>query len=337
MPTPPTLAVLLLQLGTPDAPERGAVRRYLAQFLADPRVVDLPRWQWLPLLHGIILRTRPARSAALYRTIWRADGVSPLLHHTRLLASRIQHSLGGGVRVVFAMRYGSPAIGGVVEELRDSGVERLLVLPLFPQYASSTTGSALEAVLSRVAGERVVPALRVVPPFFDDPGYVAALARGIRAVRDPTTDPDAFYLFSFHGLPQRHADLGDPYPRHCTATAAALGAALDLPEERWLVTFQSRFGREPWLQPYTDLTLEELPGRGIRRVVAACPGFVADCLETLEEIAVQNRERFLAAGGEEFTYVPCLNTGEEWLGALEAIIRRELAGWAWQGVAAAPG
>ncbi|MBF0285231.1 MAG: ferrochelatase [Magnetococcales bacterium] len=323
----PPVTLLLVQLGTPDAPETAAVRRYLAEFLADPRVVDLPRWKWLPILHGLVLRRRPPRVAELYRRIWGADGVAPLLRHTRRLAEALQSRLGPEVEVGFAMRYGNPSLTRRMAELAATR-ERLVVFPLYPQFAASTTASILDVVYRALARGRRQPALRVVPPFYDHPGYIQPLAATARraTAADGAGEPD-HWLFSFHGLPQRHVDLGDPYETHCRATAAALAGALGLPEGRWSLAFQSRFGKEPWLLPATYDVLEALPRRGVKSLAMLCPGFVADCLETLEEIGHGGRERFLAAGGERFTLVPCLNDDPAWLDGAERLARRELAGW----------
>ncbi|MBF0418302.1 MAG: ferrochelatase [Magnetococcales bacterium] len=321
----PTIGVLLAQLGTPDAPEPGAVRRFLKVFLSDPRVVDLPRWQWLPLLHGVILPTRAPRSARLYQKIWRPDGVSPLLHYTRRLTEALNARLGTAIRVDFAMRYGNPGIDATLHTMTRAGIQRLLIVPLFPQYASATTASISDAVAAAFLGERQQPTLRFAPPFFEDPGYIRALAESVRARLDTNSPRD--WLFSFHGLPERFVQEGDPYAGQCRITAQRLAAELQLPMERWHVGFQSRFGREVWLTPDTARLLEELPRQGKRELAVLCPGFTADCLETLEEIAVGGEEIFLSAGGERFIYLSCLNDSPAWIDALEAIARRELSGW----------
>ena len=321
----PTVGVLLLQLGTPDEPTPTAVRRYLAEFLSDHRVVDSPRWLWLPILHGIILRRRPPRSAALYKKIWRAEGTSPLLHFTRQQTAAVEAALGKQVKIGFAMRYGNPSIDVVMDEMLVAGVEKLLVYPLYPQFSASTTGSGIDAVHNYFAKKRSIPSIRFASPFHNNPLYINALAEQIKNQHKPNDDP--FYLFSFHGLPQRHETEGDPYGNQCRTTADLLAKALNLPEERWQITFQSRFGNEPWLLPATDKILAELPGNGEKTVVAACPGFVADCLETLEEIAVTGKETFIAAGGENFQTVPCLNASPTWTDALTKMVSVELAGW----------
>lgn len=318
------VGVLMVQLGTPERPDTAAVRRYLAEFLSDRRVVDAPRWWWWPLLHGVILRTRPQRSAALYRRVWRQDGFSPLYYHTRRQADLVAANLTGTARVAWAMRYGQPAIREALEGLIAQGVKRLLVFPLFPQYSGSTTASVVDAVYRALAPGRFLPAWRVAAPFPDDPGMIAALREPLLPL---VADPDGFFLFTFHGLPQRYVAEGDPYADQCHLTVARLVEALELPSHRWQVSFQSRFGREPWLEPATNQVLAGLPGRGIRRVVALCPGFVADCLETEEEIGREGKRIFLEAGGERFDYLPCLNDHPAWIAALTARIRQELAGW----------
>ncbi|OSM00174.1 ferrochelatase [Magnetofaba australis] len=322
------IGVLLVQLGTPEAPTAEALRPYLRQFLSDRRVVDLSRLIWLPLLHGIILRTRPKRSAALYAKIWGADGRSPLLAATADLAANVAKQLPDAVTVRYAMRYGSPAVDAVIEQMLDAGVTHLLTIPLFPQYASATTASVIDAVYAAVAPRRGVPSLRFAEPYYAHPDYVRVLAASIaphlqaEAGRTPP-----HLLFSFHGEPQRYVDEGDPYETQCRHSAQVTADALGLSAEQWSVAFQSQFGKEPWIGPATDARLAALPGEGIKRVVTVCPGFAADCLETLEEIAMEGRETFLQAGGEAFDYIPCLNAGDEWAAALAAIIRQELGGW----------
>ncbi|MEO5362845.1 MAG: ferrochelatase [Magnetococcus sp. DMHC-8] len=322
----PATGVLFVQLGTPDAPTPAAVRAYLAEFLADRRVVDLPRALWLPLLHGVILRTRPQRSARLYQKIWRPDGLSPLLHHTRQQAHSVGVALQNeGIAVHFAMRYGHPAVAVMLQAMLEAGVQRALIFPLFPQYAAATTASVLDAVQGALATRRFIPTLRFAQPFFAHPGYIDAWCTRIRA--QAALDQADCLLFSFHGLPQRHVDEGDPYHEQCLQTARLLAEALHLPAARWQVGFQSRFGREPWLQPATDQILAQLPAQGKKRVIMACPGFVSDCLETLEEIGERGQATFMAAGGEQFQLVPCLNDHPAWLTALAQMTREELRGW----------
>ncbi len=323
------VGILLLQLGTPDAPTPSAVRRYLAEFLSDRRVVDLSRLLWWPILHLIVLRTRPARSAALYRKVWTPDG-SPLLTTTMAqaagLGERLERAHGAGsVHVAIGMRYGQPSITAGVEALLACGCERLLAFPMYPQYAGATTGSSLERLYADLAARRVVPPVRVVPPYFEDPAYIGALATVTE--RAFAERPPDHVVVSFHGLPKRYATAGDPYPGQCQATARALAARLDWPADRLSVTFQSRFGREEWLQPYTDRTLEALAPRHLPQLTALCPGFTADCLETIEEMGMTNRELYHKAGGGEYQVVPCLNADPAWLDAMAAIADREIQGW----------
>lgn len=319
------IGLLFIQLGTPDAPTTRAVRRYLAEFLSDPRVVDFPRFLWMPILHGIILRTRPKKSAKLYQRIWRDDGVSPLLHHTLNQVQHVKEQLSPRVKVRLAMRYGRPRLQEVINEMLAEGVEKLLVFPLFPQYSSATTGTAMEAVLTALSGRRLLPTLRFAPPFFADPGYITALASQVKTAVHAEHAP--FFLFSFHGLPRRYVNAGDPYATHCTETAHCLAKKMGIPENRWQITYQSRFGPEEWLLPATNSQLKQLPKAGHKHLAIVCPGFTADCLETLEEIAQTGRQLFLTAGGESCQYVPCLNESPEWLTALTAMAHRELAGW----------
>jgi protoporphyrin/coproporphyrin ferrochelatase len=327
MATESRTGVLLLQLGTPDAPTPGALRRYLHEFLRDRRVVDLPRAQWLPILYLGVLPRRPARSARLYQKVWTADG-SPLAVITQAqadgLASRLR-SDNSAVQVAVGMRYGRPSIAAAVDELVAAGCDRLVALPMYPQYASATTGSSLARLFDVLGSKRVVPSVRTVPPYFEAPEYIDALAA---SVRDALGDwrPD-HVLVSFHGLPKRFTDLGDPYPYHCHATARALAAAMEWPSHCVTVSFQSLFGREEWLRPYTDQTLRDLAARRIPRLAVLCPGFTADCLETLEEMGMTNRELYGRARGREYRLVPCLNTHPVWLDAMAAIVRREMRGW----------
>jgi ferrochelatase len=320
---------LLVNLGTPDAPTPAAVRRYLAQFLADPRVVEIPRVIWRPILHGIILRTRPRASARRYASVW-TDLGSPLRVHTERQTTLLQGLLGERGRkdllVRCAMRYGSPSIETVIGELKTEVCDRLLVLPLYPQYAASTTASTLDEVFRIFARIRNQPELRVIRHFHDHPGYIGALARSIKQEWGHRGRPDKL-LVSFHGVPRISFTRGDPYHCECQKTGRLLAAALGLGPEQFQVTFQSRFGRAEWLQPYTAATLQSLGRSGTRRVDVACPGFVADCLETLEEIAQECKADFLAAGGKEFNYLPCLNEADDWIAALADIVEQGLAGW----------
>jgi ferrochelatase len=323
------LGVLVTNLGTPDAPTPAAVRRYLAEFLSDPRVIEVPRWLWRIILHGVILRVRPRRSAEAYHKVWTAEG-SPLLVIARRQAAALQAAvsarLPGPVRVALGMRYGTPSIASALRELHGAGVRRLLVLPLYPQYSASTTGSTFDAVAAELARWRWLPELRFVTAYHDDPGYVGALATSLREAREAAGEPDRL-LFSFHGLPRRYFEAGDPYHCACQKTARLVAEELDLPRERWALSFQSRVGREEWLRPYTDHLLKEWGGAGVKRVHVACPGFSADCLETLEEIDQQNRGFFLAAGGESFHYVPALNDRPDHIAALAGLVARHVQGW----------
>lgn len=321
-------AVLICNLGTPDEPTPKAVRRYLAEFLSDPRVVEIPRLFWLPILHGIILRTRPAKSARKYAGIWMKEG-SPLQVWTEkqaLLLAGYLGQRGQPVQVRHAMRYGQPSIAGALDALRAAGAERVLVLPLYPQYAAATTASVGDAVAAWMQRRRNLPELRFVKHYHDDPGYIAALARRVSDHWMTHGRPDRLVL-SFHGLPQRSLALGDPYHCECLKTGRLLAERLKLREESVAVTFQSRFGRAEWLKPYTEPTLVALAKEGVGRVDVFCPGFAADCLETLEEIDQEARAAFVAAGGKEFGYIPCLNDQHEGIAALAAIATQHLAGW----------
>lgn len=325
----PKIGILLGQLGTPDAPTTSAVRRYLAEFLWDRRVVDLHRVLWWLILHGIVLRTRPSMSAALYSNVWTEDG-SPLLHFTMRQARGLERGLaarGADVRAEVAMRYGSPSTPEAIQRLVDWGAERLLLFPMYPQYSAPTTASTCDAVFAEMSRRRVVPALRVVPPYYDHPAYIDALADSARETLASIDPPPDRVLLSFHGIPERYARMGDPYPSHCRATADALVATMGWTDDDYLLTFQSRFGREPWLQPYTAETLMELGSRGIKRIVAMCPGFTADCLETIDEIGNLGREQFESGGGESLVRVPCLNDRPRWIEAMTAIAASELEGW----------
>jgi len=329
MASPPPVGILLCNLGTPDAPEPAALRRYLKEFLWDPRVVDVPRPIWWLALNGVILNIRPKKSAALYRKIWSDEG-SPLLaigrRQRQALQAELERAAPGRFRVELAMRYGHPSISAGLQALEQAGCRRVMVLPLYPQYSSSTTASTYDAVAKAVKGGRDMPEIRFVRDYHDDAAYIAALAGSIREDFRTHGKPDKL-LFSFHGIPQRFHRTGDPYPDECHETAGRLAAELGLSEGEWMLTFQSRFGREPWMQPYTDKTLEALPAEGVKSVAIACPGFSADCLETLEEIAMQNREVFEAAGGESYRYIPALNDRDDHIQALTGIIQRHCQGW----------
>ncbi|WP_457666989.1 ferrochelatase [Thiolapillus sp.] len=317
--------ILLINLGTPDSPSRRDVKRYLREFLSDPRVVEMPRILWWPILHGAILNIRPARSARAYQKIWMDDG-SPLLFYTLRQADALQEKLGKDITVVPAMRYGNPSITQGLEQLRDRGCQHILVFPLYPQYSATTTASAFDAVVTELKHWRLLPELRLLNQYFDNPGYIQALANSIRGFQEQHGQPGKLIL-SYHGLPQRYADAGDPYPYQCEATTHALVSALNLDEDQWRHCYQSRMGREPWLQPATADTLRELAKSGCRHVQVICPGFSSDCLETLEEIAMENREIFLEAGGEQYDYIPCLNDSDEHIDMLAGLAMRYLGGW----------
>lgn len=323
-PIPPRrVGVLLINLGTPDAPEAPAVRRYLAEFLSDPRVVELPKLLWQPILRGAVLTTRPKKSAHAYQQVWREDG-SPLAAITRAQARALEGAFGPEVTVDYAMRYGRPAIGDRIQALKDAGCERILLAPLYPQYSGATTATANDKAFARLAAMRWQPAVRTLPPYYDDPAYIDALKRSIEAgLAALDFQPDAL-LTSFHGMPERTLRLGDPYYCHCHKTARLVQDALG---REVTLTFQSRFGRAKWLEPATDVVLEALPAKGVRKVAIVAPGFSADCLETLEELAIRGREAFLAAGGTHFAYLPCLNDSDVGVDLLRTLIARELEGW----------
>ncbi len=328
MPSSP-VGVLLTNLGTPDAPTPAALRRYLREFLADPRVVDLPRALWLPILYGVILNVRPRRSAALYRKVWTDEG-SPLMVAGRRQQTELQAALDaaapGVFRVELAMRYGAPSIADGLTALTRARCRRVLVLPLYPQYSSTTTASTFDAVAAALRSSRDMPELRFVRDYHDDPAYIAALAASIEEDFARHGQPGRL-LMSFHGIPKRYAESGDPYPEACRRTAHLLADRLGLKDEDWVMSFQSRFGREEWMQPYTDETLARLAGEGVNDIAVVCPGFAADCLETLEEIALQNRDVFLGAGGERYRYIPALNDRDDHIRMLAGLVRRHSAGW----------
>lgn len=316
------IGVLLVNLGTPDAPDAPSVRRYLAQFLSDPRVVEIPAILWQPILRTIILTLRPRKSAAAYREIW-TDRGSPLAVTTGDLGSAMQNALGDNVRVEVAMRYGQPALDKAIDRLMAAGCDRILVVPLYPQYCGATTATVVDAVNAHLAQQRLQPTLRFLPPYHDDPAYIAALQQSVgRALDRLDFTPDVL-LASFHGMPERTRILGDPYYDQCVKTTDLLSKALGRPIE---MTFQSRFGRAKWLEPATADRLQSL-GEARQSVAVVAPGFATDCLETLEELAIRGKEQFQTAGGRDFAYVPCLNAEASGAAMLEALIRRELAGW----------
>lgn len=322
-------AVLLCNLGTPDEPTPSALRRYLAEFLGDPRVVEIPRPVWLLILHGIILRVRPKKSAAKYAGIWLPEG-SPLKVWTEKQATLLRGYLGERghqVTVRYAMRYGNPSLASVMDELQAEGVTRVLVLPAYPQYSGTTTASVVDGVMNWARNVRHLPELRFVNRYHDDAGYIHALARTIRAHWAAHGQSDQLVM-SFHGVPERTLQLGDPYHCECHKTARLLAEQLGLARDRYKVTFQSRFGKAKWLEPYTEPTLIELAQKGLKSVDVVCPGFTSDCLETLEEINMEARDAFLHAGGKSFAYIPCLNDHPEWIRALADVAERHLQGWA---------
>ena len=322
--------MLLVNLGTPAAPTAKAVRPYLAEFLGDPRVIEYPRWLWWLILHGVILRLRPARSAHAYGKIWTPQG-SPLRVGSEALAAGLAAELArqrphNPIRVALAMRYGEPSVAHTIERLQREGVRRLLVLPLYPQYSGTSTGSVIDAVADCMKTLRWPPELRMINSYHDDPGHVAALAASIRNWWAANGRGDRL-LLSFHGIPERYLHAGDPYFCQCHATARLLREQLGLREDELVVSFQSRVGRERWLHPYTDATVRQLAADGVKRLDVACPGFAVDCLETLEEIAMQNRDFFLAAGGEVLRYIPALNDDAGQVGSLAALVLRHAQGW----------
>lgn len=325
----PAVGILVANLGTPDAPTRPALRRYLKEFLSDPRVIELSRPFWWLILNGIILNTRPQAVAKLYHEIWSEEG-SPLLAITRrqaaALESQLARRIGSPVHTAAAMRYGNPSIGAALRDLRQKGCRRILVLPMYPQYAAATTASTFDAVTAELQSWRWVPELRTIHSYHDRPGYTEALAASIREVWEKDGEPERL-VFSFHGIPQRYFDEGDPYHCLCHKTARLTAEALGLPKERYLVAFQSLFGKEEWIKPYTDVTIRALGKSGVKRLDVICPGFAADCLETLEEIDGQNREFFLESGGEHFRYIPALNDREDHIDGLTELLLEHLGGW----------
>ena len=327
--TAPRTGVLLVNLGTPTAPTAAALRPYLKEFLSDPRVVEIPRPIWWLILNGIILNTRPAKSAKKYASVWTSEG-SPLKVHTekqaKLLAGFLAQAGQRELHVSWAMRYGQPSIRSQLDAMRAAGCTRILVVPLYPQYAASTTATVIDEVANCLRHWRNLPEVRYVRSFGDDPGYIEALAASVRAHWQRNGQADRLVL-SFHGIPRRSLDLGDPYHCECYKTGRLLGEALKLAPERLIVSFQSRFGKAEWLKPYTQPTLEELGGSGVGSVDVMCPGFVSDCLETLEEINMECREAFLHAGGKQFSYIPCLNENQPWIEALTTLSLNHLGNW----------
>jgi ferrochelatase len=318
--------VLLVQLGTPDAPTVPALRRYLRQFLGDPRVIEVPRWKWRLILNLFILPFRPKRSAAKYQRIWDAKTGSPLLHYTQLQTEALQKML-PNLPVRFGMQVGNPPLAETIRAFIDDGMDRLIVLPMYPQYSATTSASATDVLFQALMRERRVPALRVVPPYYEHSAYLDAMTAIIRdELAKLPWQPD-HYLLSFHGIPISYSRRGDPYATHVKRTTAQLIQRLGWPRDRWTQTFQSLFGREEWLKPYTETKLKELAAKGIKRVFVAMPGFTADCLETIDEIGYEAREAFRHAGGEELHRCPCLNDHPAWIEAMKQIILDEAKGW----------
>lgn len=320
------VGVLLVNLGTPDAPTPKAVKRYLAEFLSDPRVIEIPQIAWQPILRGVILNVRPKKSAHAYSQVWTDKG-SPLAAITAEQTEKLQALLGTGVQVDWAMRYGNPSMPDKLKAMMDAGCERIVLAPLYPQYSGATTATVVDKAGEALGDMRWQPSLRVMPPYHDDPAYIDALAKDLGEQLDALTFVPEVLLLSFHGMPKRTLELGDPYHCHCMKTARLLQAAMKRPDLRMVTTFQSRFGPAKWLEPATDTVLEEEAAKGTRRIAIAAPGFSADCLETLEELAIRGREQFTEAGGEEFAALSCLNAGERGMAMLETLVRRELAGW----------
>ena len=324
------VGVLLVNLGTPEAPRAPEVKRYLGEFLSDRRVVEIPPIAWQPILRGIILNTRPAKSAKAYAKVWTEEG-SPLAAITRVQAEAMSGALGHAVTVDWAMRYGAPSIPDRLAALKDAGCERILLAPLYPQYCAATTATVVDKANTWLAGERWQPSMRTLPPYHDDPLYIDALADDIERQLDGLDFTPELLLMSFHGMPARTLELGDPYHCHCQKTARLLEAKLGQsgvhPGLRFRTSFQSRFGRAKWLEPATDAVLMEEAAKGTRRLAVVAPGFSADCLETLEELAIEGRAQFVDAGGEQFAALSCLNTSNAGLAMLESLLRRELSGW----------
>ncbi|TNC92743.1 ferrochelatase [Thalassolituus sp.] len=325
----PPFGVLLVNLGTPEAPTSAAVRAYLKEFLSDRRVVDVPKWLWWPVLNGVILRIRPPRVAKAYASIWTDEG-SPLMSisraQQRALKAALAEEYGCDIPVALAMTYGRPSMEDAGRELRQAGAERLVVLPLYPQNSSSTTAAVHDRYARALAPCPHVPASRWITDYHQHPQYIGALADSVRRYWDEHGRPDRL-MMSFHGIPKRYETKGDPYPSQCRATAAAVAQALELADDEWICSFQSRFGREEWVKPYTDHTLEEWGKAGVGRVDVISPAFAADCLETLEELEVENREVFMEAGGKEYHYIPCLNDSADHINMMVSLVRENAQGW----------
>lgn len=336
MPLPPNhpvvahgkVGVLLVNLGTPDGTDRRSMRRYLEEFLTDRRVIETPRLKWYPVLYGIILNVRPQKKGRDYDTIWNRElDESPLRTYTRSQAEKLAARLGDGVVVDWAMRYGNPSIASRLDALQAAGCERILLYPLYPQYAAATTATVNDKAFAHLLTKRWQPALRTVPPYHDDPVYIDALARSVEAHLPTLSFEPELVLASFHGIPKSYFEKGDPYYCHCQKTGRLLRERLGWSEDRLRVTFQSRFGPEEWLQPYTDKTVEALARSGVKSLAVMTPGFVADCLETIEEIGVENADIFRGNGGVNFARIPCLNDDDDGMDVIEHVVRRELQGW----------
>ncbi|MEL6637814.1 MAG: ferrochelatase [Bacteroidota bacterium] len=324
------IGVLLLNLGTPDATDYFSVRRYLSEFLSDKRVIDYPSWLWQPLLQGIILTSRPFRSGAAYASIWdQRTNESPLLVYTRSIAEKMSAEFEANDNIVieFGMRYGNPSTPKMIKSLLDQGCTKILLFALYPQYSATTTATAYDKAFDYLKTIPRQPAIRTAPPWQDDPAYIELLAQSIQEKLDELENPPEYILTSFHGLPKRYLMQGDPYHCLCAKTSRLVREKLGWPEDQWITTFQSRFGPEEWLQPYTDKTIEKLAHDGVKRIAIVSPAFVCECIETLEEIAMEARDEFLENGGEEYTYIPCLNDRDEHIHLLSNYVRRELQGW----------
>jgi protoporphyrin/coproporphyrin ferrochelatase len=324
------VGVMLVNLGTPDGTSYGPMRRYLAEFLSDTRVVDTPRALWLPILHGIILNTRPAKSGKAYESIWNKElNESPLRTFTRAQGEKLAVAMNDVPNVVvdWAMRYGNPSMESVLTKLREQGCERILCFPLYPQYAAATTASVNDKLFEALIKVRYMPAIRTVPQYHDEPVYIEALARSIEKHLATLDFEPEVVVASYHGIPQKYFDKGDPYHCHCMKTTRLLRDRLGWPKEKLISTFQSRFGPAKWLEPYTDKTIEKMARDGVKSIAVFNPGFVSDCLETLEEIAVEAAETFHHAGGKNFAHIPCLNASEEGMAVIEHMVRHELQGW----------
>jgi len=327
--TTPAFGVLLVNLGTPDSPSASDVKRFLKQFLSDPRVVDLNPLIWKPILNGIILNTRPAKVAKLYQSIWSDEG-SPLMvisqRQREKVASLLQEQLGQAIPVELGMSYGNPSLASGLDKLKQQGVERVVVLPLYPQYSCSTVAPVFDAIAAEFKGWRDIPETRFNKEYYQDPAYIEALASSVRAHWNEHGQADVL-LMSFHGVPVRYVNEGDPYQAQCQATALLLAQALGLKDEQWKLCFQSQFGKEEWLTPYTDKLLESLPGKGVKSVDIMCPAFAADCLETLEEISIGGKESFIESGGESYRFIPCLNDNEPHIELLAKLVTEQASKW----------